>query len=82
VQRTRTRTKKKASPAAKKAAKKAVVRTQTTKKPAKKTVRSIPRVAHRASTSDSVLLAGGLALVILVLGDTIFLALSSRYLRA
>jgi len=81
VQRTRTRTKKKASPA-KKAAKKAVVRTQTTKKPAKKSVRSIPTVAHRASTSDSVLLAGGLALVILVLGDTIFLALSSRYLRA
>jgi len=40
------------------------------------------KVAHKASNSDSLLVAGGLALVILVLGDTIFLALSSRYLRA
>jgi hypothetical protein len=31
---------------------------------------------------DTTLLAGGLALVVLVLGDAIFLALSTRFLRA
>jgi hypothetical protein len=37
--------------------------------------------ATGASAPDSTLMIGGLALVVLVLGDTIFLALSARLLR-
>jgi hypothetical protein len=44
---------------------------------------SLPKTAAPAASSspDSNLLIGGLALVILVLGDTVFLALSTRFLR-
>jgi len=62
------------------------VRAKAQQTAAKTRGRGLPRVArkvaHKASSSDSLLVAGGLALVVLVLGDTIFLALSSRYLRA
>jgi hypothetical protein len=34
-----------------------------------------------AASTDNMLLIGGLALFVLVLGDTVFLALSARYLR-
>ena len=37
--------------------------------------------ATGSSAPDSTLMIGGLALVVLVLGDTIFLALSTRFLR-
>ena len=48
----------------------------------KKHVPTLARVvAAKSSPSDSMLLVGGLALVVLVLGDTILLALSTRYLR-
>ena len=51
-------------------------------KPApKKRVPRLPRAVAKSSPSDSMLLVGGLALVVLVLGDTILLALSTRYLR-
>jgi hypothetical protein len=47
--------------------------------------RSLPRVAPAAtshsSSPDTLLLIGGVALVILVLGDTVFLAFSARFLR-
>ena len=45
--------------------------------------RALPRaraVAESASP-DTMLLAGGLALFVLVLGDTVFLTLSARFLR-
>jgi Flp pilus assembly pilin Flp len=49
----------------------------------KKRAASVQRaVASGASTVDTTLLIGGVALVILVLGDTVFLALSTRFLRA
>jgi hypothetical protein len=48
---------------------------------AKTPVKRLPAVSAESSSPDSMLLIGGLALVILVLGDTIFLALSSRFLR-
>jgi hypothetical protein len=54
-------------------------------KPARKAKRSLPRVERAAPSSsspDSMLLVGGVALVILILGDTVFLAFSARYLRA
>jgi beta-lactamase regulating signal transducer with metallopeptidase domain len=47
----------------------------------KKRVASLARVVAKPSPSDSMLLIGGLALVVLVLGDTLLLALSTRYLR-
>jgi hypothetical protein len=47
----------------------------------KKRVSALSAAAVKSSPSDSMLLAGGLALVVLVLGDTILLALSRRYLR-
>jgi hypothetical protein len=41
-----------------------------------------PPVAPAAASSpDTMLLAGGLALFVLVLGDMVFLTLSSRFLR-
>jgi hypothetical protein len=58
-------------------------RQRIVKPTARKRVQTLPAAAARSSSSpDSTLLFGGLALVVLVLGDTIFLAVSSRYLRA
>jgi hypothetical protein len=37
--------------------------------------------ATDAASPDTLLLVGGLALFVLVLGDAVFLALSSRFLR-
>jgi hypothetical protein len=50
---------------------------------AKRTVLSSPQttVSTDAASPDTLLLVGGLALFVLVLGDTVFLALSSRFLR-
>lgn len=48
----------------------------------KQTLPAAKRAAEKASSSpNSLLLIGGLALVVLVLGDTVFLSLSTRYLR-
>jgi hypothetical protein len=53
-----------------------------TKQAVKKRTAGLPKaVAAGSSSVDSTLLIGGLALVVLVLGDTIFLALSARFLR-
>jgi hypothetical protein len=44
--------------------------------------RALPSLVREEATSpDTMLLAGGLALFVLVLADTIFLALSTRVLR-
>jgi len=64
--------------------KKKVSRTKKTKRPAG---RALPRPRPAAATAqaasgDSTLLIAGLALVVLVLGDTLFMALSVRYLRS
>jgi hypothetical protein len=58
----------------------ATTRARTAKKPASKRVRRLP-AAKSSSSPDPTLLVGGLALVVLVLGDTIFLALSKKVLR-
>jgi hypothetical protein len=54
-------------------------------KVAKRTKRTLPALgrpkAANSSSPDSMLLIGGLALVVLVLGDTLFLAASARLLR-
>jgi hypothetical protein len=43
---------------------------------------ALPRLAPKdVSASDGLLLAGGLALFVFVLADTILLVVSSRYLR-
>jgi hypothetical protein len=65
---------------------------RTTKKPATKTTRRVvpsrpsarrtaATIASASSSPDTLLLIGGFALVVIVLGDTIFLTLSTRYLR-
>jgi hypothetical protein len=54
---------------------------RTTQPAAKRALARIAPAAAKASSSDTMLMVGGLALVILVLGDTVFLALSSRFLR-
>ena len=51
------------------------------KQAVKRPVKRLAAAAAETSSPDSKLLIGGLALVILVLGDTIFLAVSSRFLR-
>jgi hypothetical protein len=56
-----------------------IVRKQTTKRAAKKSLPSLVRA--EASSPDRMLLIGGLALFALVLCDTVFLTLSTRYLR-
>lgn len=40
-----------------------------------------PTAVSEAASTDNMLLIGGLALFVLVLGDTVFLTLSARYLR-
>jgi hypothetical protein len=51
-------------------------------RPIKQTLPAAKRAAEKASSSpNSLLLIGGLALVVLVLGDTVFLSLSTRFLR-
>lgn len=62
-------------------AKKTAARRRTAKQTARKGAPSLPSATGGSSSPDSTLLIGGLALVVLVLGDTIFLAVSSRYLR-
>jgi hypothetical protein len=50
--------------------------------PRRERVLSIPPAAvSRTSSSDRMLLIGGLALVVLILTDTVFLTLSSRVVR-
>jgi hypothetical protein len=48
--------------------------------------RTLPRprteVVTESSSRDHMLLIGGLALVVLIIGDTVFLSLSARFLRA
>jgi hypothetical protein len=61
--------------------KKPVKRKNASQPAAKKRVPALPTVVAKSSPSDSMLLVGGLALVVLVLGDTILLAMSTRYLR-
>ena len=56
-------------------------RARSAKQAVKKRVPRLPAAAAESSSRDSTLLIGGLALVVLVLGDTIFLALSTRFLR-
>lgn len=51
------------------------------KQAVKRPVPRFPAASAESSSPDSMLLIGGLALVILVLGDTLFLAFSSRFLR-
>ncbi len=44
--------------------------------------RALPNITREQATSpDTLLLAGGLALFVLVLADTVFLTLSARVLR-
>jgi hypothetical protein len=43
--------------------------------------RVAPAAASPSSSPDTLLLVGGVALFVLVLGDTLFLAFSARYLR-
>jgi hypothetical protein len=50
-------------------------------KPAPAKLRTIAAAAASSSSTDSTLLIGGLALVILVVGDTLLLSVSARYLR-
>jgi hypothetical protein len=65
---------------------------RTTKKPATKPTRRVPpsrpaarrtaaAIASASSSPDTLLLIGGFALVVIILGDTIFLTLTTRYLR-
>jgi hypothetical protein len=61
--------------------KKQVKRENASKRAARTRVPALPTAVAKSSPSDSMLLVGGLALVVLVLGDTILLALSTRYLR-
>lgn len=61
--------------------KKAPTRAVRRKEPPVRRVRTLPAADAPSSSPDSTLLIGGLALVVLVLGDTIFLALSTRVLR-
>jgi hypothetical protein len=56
-------------------------RAGATKREAKRVVSSSARVAKASSSPDSMLLAGGLALVALIVGELIFLSLSVRFLR-
>jgi hypothetical protein len=55
--------------------------TKPTPKPAAKKLRTIAAAAATSSSTDTTLLIGGLALVILVVGDTLLLSVSARYLR-
>lgn len=76
--RTQTRAERRARPVAKKKAQTARVagRKQALKRS------SVPKPPAAASAAvDKTLMIGGLALVVLVLGDAVFLALSTRFLR-
>ncbi len=52
---------------------------RTTKQTARKALPTLVR--EQASSPDTMLMVGGLALFVLVLADTVFLTLSTRYLR-
>jgi hypothetical protein len=76
--RTQTRAERRARPVAKKKAQTARVagRKQALQRS------SVPKPPAAASAAvDKTLMIGGLALVVLVLGDAVFLALSTRFLR-
>jgi hypothetical protein len=77
-QRARVETPKKPS-----AAKPKQARTPSRKRAVKRTLRAALQPIHKATDSspDSMLLAGGVALFVLSLGQAIFLALSVRFLR-
>jgi hypothetical protein len=60
-------------------AKKKPVRERTTKQATRSALPSLGR--QEAGSPDTMLLIGGLALFVLVLFDTVFLTLSTRYLR-
>lgn len=65
-----------------KAKKKRVTRVRSAKAAARRSLPAItPPADPSGSSPDSMLLIGGLALVVLVLGDTVFLTLSTRFLR-
>jgi hypothetical protein len=55
--------------------------TRAARQAARKRVPKVQAAVAGSPSPDSTLLIGGLALVVLVLGDTILLALSSRFLR-
>lgn len=61
--------------------KRAPARGRTGKQALSKSAASLPTAAPGSSSPDSKLLIGGIALFVLVLGDTMFLALSTRFLR-
>lgn len=63
------------------AAKPQRARAPSKKQKAKQTLRAIRSAATTDSSPDGMLLAGGLALFALLLGEAIFLALSVRFLR-
>jgi hypothetical protein len=44
-------------------------------------VASVSRAAAGSSSPDTTLLIGGVALVLLALGNTVFLALTTRFVR-
>jgi hypothetical protein len=44
-------------------------------------VESVSRAVAGSSSPDTTLLVGGLALVLLALGSTVFLALTTRFVR-
>jgi hypothetical protein len=56
------------------------VRERTTKQTVRKALPSLGR--NEARSPDTPLLIGGLALFVLVLCDTVFLTLSTRFLRS
>jgi hypothetical protein len=68
-------------PATKPKAKQKQARTGSTKQTKRVLPRVAPAATSQSSSSDTMLLIGGVALFILVLGDTLFLAFSARYLR-
>ena len=61
-------------------AKEKPVRAKTTKQATRRALPSLSRT--EAGSTDTMLLIGGLALVVLVLLDTVFLTLSTRFLRS
>jgi hypothetical protein len=55
---------------------------KSSRAPAKRTLpRARAEIVADPSSSDRMLLIGGLALVVLIIGDTVFLSLSARFLR-
>jgi hypothetical protein len=57
------------------------VREGSTKNTPSRRVASLTKAAAGSSSPDTTLLIGGLALVLLALGNTVFLALTTRFVR-